>query len=171
MYRRPPHLFNHSFHFHLVQSGWAMCCPNGLRASSQHEPWGIFSAELAPSERLCWKTRGKKKKKERRPPQQGKSMKIRRETQALKRGRCSIRRCSAAALCERGSQEMGCSGAAAALAVAPGRWLLRPLPPLVSPSCCSAVTASRCAVTERSASKEGGRWRSRRLCLPLFQET
>lgn len=39
-----------------------------------------------------------------------------------------------AALCEGVSWGTGCSGAITALAVVPGRWLLHPLPPLVSPT-------------------------------------
>ena len=94
-------------------------------------------------------------------------MKIRRETQALKQGRCFIRCCSAAALCERGSQEMGCSGAAAALAVVPGGWLLCPLPPLLSPSYCSS-SDSFSACTHRVLGFEGGRVVEEQEVVPAF---
>lgn len=72
-----------------------------------------------------------------------------------------------AVLCEQGSQEMGCSGAAAALAVVPSRWLLCPLPPLVSPSYCSS-SDSLSVCTRRVLGFAGGRVVEEQEVAPAF---
>lgn len=152
----PPHLFNHSFHFHCSsQPGDRLSWPGQCQ---EEESWTSAHCPRAPS---MQREPVAEKRETVQARAAGQSRKMR-ETWILKQGRCFLRCCFV-------------QGTWRWAAVQPPqpcccpRWHLHPLPPLVSHSHHSS--SDILSIYPGRALTGGMVERSRRLCLSLLQET